>query len=95
MPVKSGVSLLGGLAAFLASLIASRAYRCLGGRWVPGWIGGITLLILVLGFGIVAVALGAPPWIEATFFIVVGVHVGLFLNLGRQTLPGRWWQIWR
>ncbi|MBM4417238.1 MAG: hypothetical protein FJ033_02835 [Chloroflexi bacterium] len=95
MAVKSAVSLLGGLAAFLAALIASRAYRSLGGPWVPGWIGGITLLILVLGFGVVAVTLGAPPEIEETFFIVVGFHIGLFLNLGRQRLPGRWWQIWR
>ncbi|TAK20983.1 MAG: hypothetical protein EPO26_15940 [Chloroflexota bacterium] len=84
-----------GLVGFLIASIVGRAYRFRGGAWVPGWIGGIGLLILFVLFAIIAVTLGAPSWIEVAFFGIVGIVVGSFLHLARPTLIGRWWEIWR
>jgi hypothetical protein len=83
------------LLAFVVVSFAARAYRFRTGVWVPGWTGGISLLVLFALFAVVGVALGAPSWFETAFFVVVAAHVGAYLQLGRTQLPGRWWQVWR
>jgi hypothetical protein len=95
MNVKSAVPLLVGLAAFVVAGLASRVYRLRTGIWVPGWTGGISLLVLFALFAVVAVAIGSPAWFESVFFGLVGLHVGAYLQLARTKLEGRWWQLWR
>ena len=94
MGVKSRVPLLLLFGAFVVALAAARVYRFRGGPWVPGWTGGIGLLLLFAVFFVLMLALGAPAWLEPAFFLVVGAHVGAYISLGRQKLPGRWWQLW-
>lgn len=87
--------LLVGSGLFVGALALSRAYRLRGGRWVPGWIGGISLLALFIVFFVLQLAVSNAPWVETLFFAVVGLHVGAFLALSRIEVPGAWWQIWR
>ncbi|HZR00537.1 MAG TPA: hypothetical protein VFC93_17185 [Chloroflexota bacterium] len=87
--------LLVGLAAFVLAGLASRIYRLRTGAWVPGWTGGISLLVIFAVFAVVGVALGSPAWFESVFVGVVGLHVGTYLQLGRTKVEGRWWQLWR
>src|SRR5688500_10268798 len=97
MQVKSGegaIPLLLMAAAFVAALAVARVYRFRGGPWVPGWTGGIGLLVLFFVFFGLMLALGAPAWLEPAFFVVVGLHVGAYISLARPTLPGAWWQFW-
>jgi hypothetical protein len=84
------------IAAFVLVSLAARAYRFRTGVWVPGWTGGIGLLVIFAAFAIIAVALGSPAWIETVFFVVVASVVGAYIQLARTKLPpGRWWEIWR
>ena len=87
--------LLTGLTAFLICLALARIYRFRGGSWVPGWTGGIGLLVLFAIFMVLMLALGNPAWLEPLFFAVVGAVVGAYLSLARPQLEGSWWQLWR
>jgi hypothetical protein len=89
------VPLLVGLAAFLAAGLAARVYRLRTGVWVPGWTGGISLLLIFAVFAVVAIALGSPAWFEVVFFAVVGLHVGAYVQLARTKFEGRFWELWR
>jgi hypothetical protein len=81
--------------AFLISLTVARIYRFRTHVWVPGWTGGISLLVLVAVFFVLMLALGNPSWLEPLFFGVVGAVVGAYMSLARLRLEGAWWQIWR
>jgi hypothetical protein len=83
------------LVSFLVASFVARAYRFRTDVWVPGWTGGISLLVIFALFAVVGVALGGPTWFETAFFVVVAIHVGCYLQLSRTQLQGRWWEIWR
>jgi hypothetical protein len=83
------------VAAFLVVGFLARAYRFRTGVWVPGWTGGISLLVIFALFAVAGVALGNPSWFETAFFVVVAAHVGFYLQMARTTMAGRWWQLWR
>lgn len=88
--------MLPAIVAFALVSLAARGYRFRTGVWVPGWTGGIGLLVIFAIFAVVAVALGSPPWIETAFFVVVASVVGAYIQLARTKLPpGRWWEFWR
>jgi hypothetical protein len=89
------VPVIYGVAAFLVASLVARLFRFRTGVWVPGWTGGISLLALFVVFFVVAVAIGAPAWLESLFFGIVGLHVGAYTQLGRTKLEGRAWQLWR
>jgi hypothetical protein len=83
------------LVGYVVSSLAARGYRAATGVWVPGWIGGISLLGIFTIFAVLAVALGAPIGVEYAFFAVIGLHIGAFVGLSRRIPVGQWWQIWR
>lgn len=91
MEVKFGVLALG---VFVVAFVLSRAYRLVGGPWVPGWTGGIGLLMLFFVFFVSGFALAWPAWLEPAFWVVVGAWVGAYLNLAKPKL-GAWWQFWQ
>jgi hypothetical protein len=82
------------LAVFGVAFVISRAYRLAGGAWVPGWTGGIGLLLLFFVFFVSGFVLGWPSWLEPAFLAVVGAWIGAYLNLAKPTL-GAWWRIWQ
>lgn len=83
------------IGSFLLATLAARVVRAATGLWLPGWIGGLSLLAIFGLFFVLAIAIGAPTWWENAFFIVVGLHVGTFMTLARLRFAGAWWQIWR
>lgn len=83
------------LLGFVFVSFIARVYRFRTGVWVPGWTGGIGLLVLFALFAVVGVALGAPGWFETLFFVVIASVVAAYLQLARKEVPGRWWEIWR
>lgn len=81
-------------ASFIVATLVARLYRSRTGVWIPGWIGGLSLIGIFAVFAVVAVALNLPA-LENLFFAIVGAHVGTFVALARLQMEGHWWQIWR
>lgn len=83
------------IAAFVLASFVGSAVRRGAGRWVPGWTGGISLLLIFVVFAVAGVAMGSPSWFESVFFVVVAAHVGFYLQVARTNVVGRWWEPWR
>lgn len=80
---------------FVVSLSIARVYRFRSGVWVPGWTGGMSLLVLFAVFLVAMLALGNPSWLEPLFFGAVGALIGAYISLARLKLEGAWWHVWR
>ena len=87
--------LLFGIGAFITASLVSRLVRERTQLWIPGWTGGLSLLVLFIVSMVAALVIGAPPWFENLFFTVVGAHIGVYMALARMQMVGAWWQFWR
>ena len=87
--------LLLGMSAFIAASLVSRFIRERTRLWIPGWTGGLSLLVIFIISMIAALLIGAPAWFENLFFTVVGAHIGVYMALARMQMVGAWWQFWR